>query len=60
VELAALPEQIRGFGPIRARHVSHYLARRQELLAQWDGGGNRGAAADTTVMDSRASVVMAG
>ncbi len=60
VEVAALPEQIRGFGPIRARHVSHYLARRAELLAQWNGGGDAGRAESTAVADSRDSVVMAG
>ena len=60
VELAALPEQIRGFGPVRARHVTGYLARRAELMAQWNGGEGGPRAPSTAVADSRASLVMAG
>ncbi|MFO1067538.1 MAG: indolepyruvate ferredoxin oxidoreductase family protein [Geminicoccaceae bacterium] len=33
VELAALPEQIRGFGPVKERHIVHARAREAELLA---------------------------
>ena len=33
VELAALPEAIRGYGPIRERHAAHAAARRTQLLA---------------------------
>jgi indolepyruvate ferredoxin oxidoreductase len=32
VELAALPLQIRGFGPVKARHLAHAKRREQELL----------------------------
>jgi indolepyruvate ferredoxin oxidoreductase len=33
VELAALPEQIRGFGHVKEKAVAEYQARRQELLS---------------------------
>jgi indolepyruvate ferredoxin oxidoreductase len=33
VELAALPEQIRGFGHVKEKAVAEYRARRQELLS---------------------------
>jgi indolepyruvate ferredoxin oxidoreductase len=35
VELAALPEQIRGFGHVKEKAVAEYRARKAELL-----GGN--------------------
>jgi indolepyruvate ferredoxin oxidoreductase len=35
VQLAALPEQIRGFGHVKERHLEAALARQQQLLAQY-------------------------
>ena len=32
VELASLPEQIRGFGPVKERHVAHAKQREADLL----------------------------
>lgn len=37
VELAALPEQIRGYGPVRERHLAHASQRRAELLSRLRG-----------------------
>ena len=34
VDLATLPEHIRGFGPVKARHVAQVAERRTALLAQ--------------------------
>ncbi len=36
VQLASLPEQIRGFGHVKERHLQAAQTRRQELLAQYD------------------------
>jgi indolepyruvate ferredoxin oxidoreductase len=33
VELAALPQQIRGFGPVKAAAMEAYAKRRAELLS---------------------------
>ncbi len=38
VELAALPGQVRGFGPVRARHAVHARRRRETLLARLSDG----------------------
>jgi indolepyruvate ferredoxin oxidoreductase len=37
VQLASLPEQIRGFGHVKERHLKVALARQDELLAQYAG-----------------------
>jgi indolepyruvate ferredoxin oxidoreductase len=34
VELASLPEQIRGYGPVKARHLAQVESRRTALLAR--------------------------
>jgi indolepyruvate ferredoxin oxidoreductase len=60
IELAALPEQIRGFGHVRARHIAHALQRRRELIDQLNGMGVTDRPADTSVRRSRSRVVMAG
>jgi indolepyruvate ferredoxin oxidoreductase len=39
VELASLPEQIRGYGHVKARHLAAAEVRRSELLAQFRGAG---------------------
>jgi indolepyruvate ferredoxin oxidoreductase len=45
VELASLPEHIRGFGPVKAEHLKKIQPREQELLAQLRGDAARQAAA---------------
>ncbi|OPF64958.1 indolepyruvate ferredoxin oxidoreductase family protein [Hydrogenophaga sp. H7] len=35
LEVARLPEQIRGFGHVKARHLAAVQTRREQLLAQW-------------------------
>ncbi len=38
LEIARLPEQIRGFGHVKARNLAAVQTRREHLLAQWAGG----------------------
>jgi indolepyruvate ferredoxin oxidoreductase len=45
VELASLPEQVRGFGPVKVEHLEKIQPREQELLAQLRGAAARRAAA---------------
>ncbi|WP_066258635.1 indolepyruvate ferredoxin oxidoreductase family protein [Hydrogenophaga flava] len=35
LEVARLPEQIRGYGHVKARHLAAVLTRRDQLLTQW-------------------------
>jgi indolepyruvate ferredoxin oxidoreductase len=35
VEIANLPDQIRGFGPVKERNIAQVAARRKQLLAAW-------------------------
>jgi indolepyruvate ferredoxin oxidoreductase len=35
VELAAIPEKIRGYGHVKERHLEEAKARETELLARW-------------------------
>jgi indolepyruvate ferredoxin oxidoreductase len=44
VEIASLPEEIRGFGHIKAKAVAAARARREELLARFRAGPVRAAA----------------
>jgi indolepyruvate ferredoxin oxidoreductase len=37
LEIARIPEQIRGFGHVKERHLRAARARREELLARWRG-----------------------
>ncbi|MFC3123794.1 indolepyruvate ferredoxin oxidoreductase family protein [Pseudoroseomonas globiformis] len=37
VQLAALPDQIRGYGPVRKRHADHVAQRRAALLNELNG-----------------------
>jgi indolepyruvate ferredoxin oxidoreductase len=48
VELAALPETVRGFGHVKLRNVEAMKARREELLARFDGAGEAAAEAIRT------------
>jgi len=34
-EIAAYPEQIRGYGPVKARNMAAALRRRDDLLTRW-------------------------
>ena len=45
VEIAALPEHIRGYGHVKAEHLAKVRTREQELLAQLRPGQSRPAAA---------------
>ena len=40
VELASLPEEIRGYGHVKAQHLEKVRAKRAELLARFRGQGN--------------------
>jgi indolepyruvate ferredoxin oxidoreductase len=45
VEIASLPEQVRGFGHVKRRAVETVKARQAELLALWRSPGGRASAA---------------
>ena len=36
MEIARIPEQIRGYGHVKEAHLQRALARQAELLARWD------------------------
>jgi indolepyruvate ferredoxin oxidoreductase len=38
VQIASIPEEIRGFGPIKARNLAPARKKREELLAQYAAG----------------------
>ncbi|MBV8401746.1 MAG: indolepyruvate ferredoxin oxidoreductase family protein, partial [Acetobacteraceae bacterium] len=59
VELASLPEAIRGYGHIRKRHVRHAKEREAELLDQFRGGERR-KEGGARLPDAKSRVVMAG
>ena len=44
VELASLPEQIRGYGHIKARSIVEARKKRDELFARWTGAAGTAAA----------------
>ncbi|WP_234264174.1 indolepyruvate ferredoxin oxidoreductase family protein [Hydrogenophaga sp. NFH-34] len=37
LEIASLPEQIRGYGHVKERHLAAAMIRREALLARWEG-----------------------
>jgi indolepyruvate ferredoxin oxidoreductase len=39
VAIASVPEDIRGYGHVKERHLKEARARQETLLAQWKGGG---------------------
>jgi indolepyruvate ferredoxin oxidoreductase len=39
VELASVPEDIRGYGHVKARHLDRARAKQKELLARFRGPG---------------------
>ena len=44
VEIASLPEDIRGYGHVKARHLAAVRPKWQRLMVQWRAGGERAAA----------------
>jgi indolepyruvate ferredoxin oxidoreductase len=40
IELASLPEEIRGYGHVKARHLQEARAKQADLLARFHGRGN--------------------
>mgnify|MGYP002148104282 CR=1 FL=1 len=44
VEIARLPEDIRGYGHVKARHLAAVRPKWERLMAQWRAGGARAAA----------------
>lgn len=44
VEIARLPEDIRGYGHVKARHLAAVRPKWERLMAQWRAGGLRAAA----------------
>jgi indolepyruvate ferredoxin oxidoreductase len=57
VELAGIPDRIRGFGPVKDRFLEHAKAREAELLAAFRAGGQPRA---TVRSSGRGIAVMAG
>jgi indolepyruvate ferredoxin oxidoreductase len=39
VEIASIPEFIRGYGPVKARHLATAKPREAELLGRWRNPG---------------------
>jgi len=60
VELAALPEAIRGYGHIRRRHADHAELRKAELMAKLEGEQITDRPQHTGVQESRSRIVMTG
>ena len=56
VELASIPDRIRGFGPVKERFLRHAKAREAELLKAFRGGPPPAAAS----RPRRGVAVMAG
>ncbi len=52
-EIARLPEQIRGYGHVKERHLAAAQRRRDELLARWRGDGGAAAAPTSPVIAPR-------
>ena len=44
VEIARLPEDIRGYGHVKARHLAAVRPKWDRLMAQWRAGGAKAAA----------------
>ncbi|HTS86465.1 MAG TPA: DUF6537 domain-containing protein, partial [Usitatibacter sp.] len=42
-EIASIPEFIRGYGPVKQRHLKDAMARQAQLLAQWRDPASAGA-----------------
>ncbi|HET6468058.1 MAG TPA: DUF6537 domain-containing protein, partial [Geminicoccaceae bacterium] len=48
VELAALPQQMRGFGPVKQRHVEHAKRREAQLLEAFQRSGPAAGGSEAT------------
>jgi indolepyruvate ferredoxin oxidoreductase len=57
VELASIPDRIRGFGPVKERFLKHAKQREAELLAAFRG---HGPAPEGRGRPARGVAVMAG
>jgi indolepyruvate ferredoxin oxidoreductase len=44
VDIARIPEEIRGYGHVKARHLAAARPKWDALMAQWRNGGSRQAA----------------
>jgi len=44
VEIASLPEDIRGYGHVKARHLAAVRPKWERLMGEWRSGGVRRAA----------------
>jgi len=44
VEIASLPEDIRGYGHVKARHLAAVRPKWERLMSEWRSGGVRRAA----------------
>src|SRR5207245_1674311 len=53
MEIASLPEQIRGFGHIKMRNAEEAKAREADLLALWRGGDAPASAAERSQLVMR-------
>ena len=60
VELASIPDAIRGYGPIRKRHTEHAKAQEAQLLAKLRGKPEQKSEGGTKLPDASSRVVMAG
>jgi indolepyruvate ferredoxin oxidoreductase len=47
VEIASVPEHIRGYGPVKERHLRDAKAQEAQLLAQWRNPSDAAAARPT-------------
>jgi indolepyruvate ferredoxin oxidoreductase len=52
IELASLPEQIRGYGHVKERHLSRYETAREQLLAKLHGKDPESLAVEVTVAET--------
>ncbi len=50
VELASLPEKIRGYGHVKERHLAAYEIEKQRLLANWRGEDPASLAVEVTTV----------
>ena len=54
VEIAGVPEDIRGYGHVKARHLAAARPKWARLMVQWRAGGGTGAAGATDATGARA------
>ncbi|HSB25418.1 MAG TPA: DUF6537 domain-containing protein, partial [Burkholderiaceae bacterium] len=54
IEIARIPEDIRGYGHVKVRHLAAARSKWDALMAQWRGGGGQAAAAGAASRSSAA------